>query len=78
MSKRSCPACNRSFIKGQRVQFASRTGLRPALVCGPCAASGVTIVQDKSADLSRCIECERNPAVLCMACVGRTIQKTRQ
>lgn len=75
--RRTCPACNRSFIAGERVWFASRIGLRPALVCRACARRGVTVVQDRSADLTRCIECEKNAAVLCLLCHGRKARELK-
>lgn len=69
-AKRVCPACHQSYVKGRRVQFAARTGLRGATVCNKCADGGVTIVQDKTGDLSKCLNCE-NPAVVCLACVAK-------
>ncbi len=69
--KRLCPACDRSFVKGARVLFAARTGARSATVCKRCADGGTLIVQDKSGDLSKCIRCEENAAVVCLACALR-------
>lgn len=67
-SKRSCPACNKPFIKGVRALLNARTGPRMTTVCQPCAARGLLIVPDHSSQLELCTECERNPACLCSAC----------
>lgn len=74
--RRLCPACELPFIKGRRVHFAARTGMRIATVCGPCADGGVTIVQDNSGDLAKCMNCP-NPAVVCLACVARKVKEAR-
>ena len=62
------PACSKPFLKGRRVHFAARTGLRIARVCSPCADGGVTVVQDRSANPHACTNCEKRPAVLCSPC----------
>jgi len=73
VSKRTCPACNATYVRGYRVWFASRTGLKPATVCGTCKAAGITIVQDASADPVKCVSCATGDAVLCMVCVAKRI-----
>lgn len=67
-AKRICPACDQPFIKGTRVLFAARTGARNATVCQRCARGGMLVVQDKSGDLAKCVYCEVNAAVACLAC----------
>jgi hypothetical protein len=75
-SKRHCPACGAASIKGVRVFFAARTGARNATVCQRCADGGLLVVQDKTGDLAKCTMCERNPAVVCLACcVPRKVAK---
>lgn len=67
-TKRTCPACDKAFLKGRRVLFNARTGARMAIVCQACASAALLVVADKSGDLSQCVYCEKNPAVACMAC----------
>jgi hypothetical protein len=68
MARSICPACDRPFVKGRIVMFMARTGPRRCRVCTRCADAGTTIVADKSGDLSRCVYCENNAAVCCLAC----------
>lgn len=68
--RRTCPACARGFVVGVRVLFAARTGARRATVCVRCAESGLVVVQDRTGDLGRCVYCETNAAVCCLACVA--------
>jgi hypothetical protein len=70
MSRRICPACSRAFVKGRRVAFASRTGLRSAVVCPRCAAGALVFVLDRSADPAMCINCGRHAAAFCLLCVA--------
>ncbi len=70
-AKRVCPACHKDFIKGHRVLFAARTGPRMATVCNGCFTKGLTIVQDNTGDVEKCVECDRNPACLCTACAKK-------
>lgn len=77
-AKRVCPACHADFIKGRRVLFAARTGARMATVCQPCADKGLTIVQDRTGDVEKCVECDRNPACLCTACVAKKTGEVRK
>lgn len=67
-SKRVCPACHQDFIKGRRALLNARTGPRMTVVCQACFDGGLTIVPDKTGDMAKCVECERNPACLCSAC----------
>lgn len=73
-SKRTCPACHTSFLSGRRALFAARTGARMATVCQGCFNSGLTVVQDKTGNVTACVECELNPAVKCSACVHRAVR----
>jgi hypothetical protein len=72
VSRRICPACSGAFVKGRRVAFASRTGLRSALVCPRCAAGALVLVLDRSADPAMCINCFKNQAAFCLLCVAAT------
>lgn len=67
-TRRTCPACHGSFLVGKRALFAARTGPRMATVCSTCFNAGLTIVQDKTGDVTQCTTCERNPACLCSLC----------
>ncbi len=73
-SKRTCPACHTTFIVGRRALFAARTGHRMTTVCLSCFNGGLTIVQDKTGDVTKCVECEQNPAVKCSVCVHRAVR----
>lgn len=70
-AKRVCPACHQDFIKGRRALLNARTGARMATVCQSCFDGGLTIVADKTGDLEKCVECDRNPACFCSVCVQK-------
>jgi hypothetical protein len=61
---RICPACGENFRKGARALLAARTGARMATVCSACAARGLLIVQDRTVDETKCVNCNL-PATHC-------------
>jgi len=74
-ARRICPACHKNFVKGERALVAFRTGVGSATVRGKCAAAAVKVVPDQTGDLTKCIYCETNDAVCCLACAMQ--KKTR-
>lgn len=77
-SRRTCPACAKAFQKGVRALFCARTGPRMATVCQKCAAGGVLMVQDHTGDVTRCVSCEKHPAVHCSVCVVKASTEFRK
>ena len=70
---RSCPSCDRNFTKGKIVQRLGLEGFERIRVCKLCAAKATPMLLGDTRNL--CIECGRNLACFCRACVGKQVEQ---